>query len=143
MRIVFALLSGTLFGIGLTISDMTNPTKVQNFLDLAGIWDPSLVFVMVGAVLVALIGFRIVQRRPKPILATRFYLPTSQKIDKRLIGGSALFGLGWGLVGFCPGPAIAGLAWGNPDVFLFVVAMATGSLLAGTLLQKRSSVDEK
>jgi len=130
MRALFALLCGLLFGIGLTVSGMTNPAKVQNFLDIAGAWDPSLIFVMAGASLVALVGFRLAQKRQKPLFAPRFYLPAARRIDARLIGGSALFGVGWGLSGFCPGPAIAGLAWGNPQTFLFAAAMVAGMALA-------------
>lgn len=129
MRILIALISGTVFGIGLTIADMTNPTKVQNFLDIAGSWDPSLIFVMGGGVIVAFIGFRLIQRRQRPLLARQFYFPTAERIDGRLIGGAALFGIGWGLSGFCPGPAIAGLAWANPQVFIFVAAVAAGAML--------------
>lgn len=130
MRALIALISGIVFGIGLTVADMTNPAKVQNFLDLMGIWDPSLIFVMGGGVIVALIGFRIVRGRERPLLAAKFYLPMAKHIDFRLITGSAIFGIGWGLSGFCPGPAVAGLAWGNPQVFMFVGAMVAGAILA-------------
>jgi len=130
MRALIALISGIVFGIGLTVADMTNPAKVQNFLDLMGIWDPSLIFVMGGGVIVAFIGFRIVRGRERPLLAGQFYLPTAEHIDFRLITGSAIFGVGWGLSGFCPGPAVAGLAWGNPQVFIFVGAMVAGAILA-------------
>jgi uncharacterized protein len=129
MRILIALISGIVFGIGLTIADMTNPAKVQNFLDIVGSWDPSLIFVMGGGVIVAFIGFRLIRMRQRPLLAEQFYFPTAERIDGRLIAGSALFGIGWGLSGFCPGPAIAGLAWANPQVFIFVAAVAAGAML--------------
>jgi len=133
---MFSLLCGLLFGVGLTIADMTNPAKVQNFLDIFGAWDPSLLFVMGGASLVALCGFWLAQKRHKPLFATRFYLPPARRIDARLIGGSALFGVGWGISGFCPGPVIAGLAWGNPQTFLFAAAMVAGMALARRLTRE-------
>jgi uncharacterized membrane protein YedE/YeeE len=136
MRTLFALLCGLLFGIGLTVADMTDPAKVQNFLDIAGAWDPSLIFVMAGATLVAVGGFWLAQKRQKPLFAAQFHLPPARRIDARLIGGSALFGVGWGLSGFCPGPVIAGLAWGNPRTFLFAAAMVAGMALAGRFTQE-------
>ena len=136
MRALFALTSGLLFGIGLTVAGMTDPAKVQNFLDIAGAWDPSLIFVMAGATLVALVGFWLAQRRKSPLFAARFHLPPARRIDARLIGGSALFGLGWGLSGFCPGPVIAGLAWGKPETFLFAAAMVAGMMLGRRLTRE-------
>ena len=104
-----ALAAGLLFGLGLTVSQMANPAKVLGFLDLAGDWDPSLAFVLAGAVATAALGFRLVQRAGRPLLAPAFRLPTATRIDRPLLLGAAIFGLGWGLVGFCPGPALAAL----------------------------------
>src|SRR5687767_10206751 len=109
MQIVIALVSGMIFGAGLAISGMVNPAKVLNFFDIAGTWDASLIFVMAGALMVTAIGYQLAFRRRAPIFAPQFNLPTARDIDARLIGGSALFGLGWGLSGFCPGPALASL----------------------------------
>lgn len=121
---------GLLFGIGLIVSGMSDPAKVLNFLDVAAIasgdWDASLAFVMAGAVSVAFIGYRLVLRRPSPLLADRFQVPTRTEIDGRLISGAALFGLGWGLAGFCPGPALVALGSGQNLVWLFVGAMLAG-----------------
>lgn len=125
-----ALLSGLLFGAGLAISGMVNPMKVQNFLDLFGRWDPTLIFVMGGALAVTYAGYRLVLNAPRPRFAPAFILPALQGIDERLIGGAVVFGLGWGLTGFCPGPALASLVFGYWPSVLFVAAMAVGMLLA-------------
>ena len=125
-KIAVALISGLLFGLGLTISQMVNPAKVLGFLDVAGDWDPSLAFVLAGAVITAWVGFRIAGRRDKPVLADGFSLPTATAIDCRLIAGSALFGVGWGLIGLCPGPAIAALTLDGWPVPLFLAAMLAG-----------------
>ena len=125
-----SLVIGVLFGLGLTISEMINPARVIGFLDLAGRWDPTLAFVMAGALAVTLPLFRFILRRPCPLLDRQFHLPTQSQIDRRLIFGATIFGVGWGLAGFCPGPALAGLASGNPGVFLFVAAMVGGQWLA-------------
>jgi len=109
MRNLVNLLAGLIFGLGLLISGMANPAKVQNFLDLAGSFDPSLIFVMAGAVLVTFAGYCLVLSQPKPLLAERFRLPAAKDIDARLLGGATLFGIGWGLSGFCPGPAMVSL----------------------------------
>lgn len=122
--------TGLLFGLGLTISEMINPARVLGFLDVAGPWDPTLAFVMAGALAATLPLFRFILRRPCPVLDRQFHLPTQSKIDRRLIFGAAVFGVGWGLSGFCPGPALAGLASGNPGVFLFVAAMIGGQWIA-------------
>ena len=114
MRIIIALLSGILFGLGLAISGMVNPTKVLNFFDVFGSFDASLALVMAGALPVTFIGYRLALKRHAPIFADRFRVPTSKELDGRLIWGSALFGLGWGLSGFCPGPAIARAPWAPP-----------------------------
>ncbi|NJM28956.1 MAG: YeeE/YedE family protein [Rhizobiales bacterium] len=118
--------SGLLFGSGLAISGMVNPMKVLNFLDPAGAWDPTLIFVMAGGLIVTLLGYRLAFARSRPFAADVFSLPQSRTIDAKLIGGSALFGLGWGLSGLCPGPAIAGLVFGRIESVAFVAAMAAG-----------------
>ncbi|MFQ4138223.1 DUF6691 family protein [Nodosilinea sp. PGN35] len=124
-----ALAAGLLFGLGLGVSQMIDPQRVIGFLDLFGNWDPTLAFVMGGAVLVTLISFRFILRRPHPVLNGKFYLPTRRDIDRPLVLGAALFGIGWGLGGYCPGPAIAALGLGSANPLLFVVAMIAGSLL--------------
>ncbi|OZG73112.1 transporter [Hahella sp. CCB-MM4] len=126
MTQLIALICGTLFGIGLAISGMTDTHKVQGFLDLFGAWDPALVFVMGGAVVTTFIGFHFVQKLTRPTFADKFSLPTNTSIDKPLLIGAALFGIGWGLYGYCPGPAIASLAYFRPESAVFVVAMVTG-----------------
>jgi len=124
-----ALLAGTLFGLGLAVSQMINPAKVLAFLDIAGRWDPSLALVMAGALGVTALGYRLALRRPAPLLAERFEVPTLREIDRRLLAGAAVFGIGWGLVGFCPGPAIASLAFGVKESLIFVAAMLAGMAL--------------
>jgi len=128
-RIGSSFVSGVLFGAGLTISQMVNPRKVTDFLDFFGHWDPSLAFVMGGALLVTALGFRLVLRRPHPLFVPEFHLPSGNRVDARLLGGSALFGVGWGLAGFCPGPAVASLAFGLWQSVVFVAAMVLGMLL--------------
>ncbi len=128
-RAMAGLIIGCLFGVGLAVSGMTNPEKVLGFLDLVDHWDPSLIFVMGGAVVVTAIGYRWAGRSA-PILDTEHHLPTSQVIDTRLVLGSAIFGLGWGLAGYCPGPALAGIATGSWEPPAFIVAMFLGSQLA-------------
>lgn len=125
----FAFGAGLLFGIGLWLSGMANPRKVLDFLDVTGNWDPSLLFVMAGAVAVTAIAFRIVVRREKPLAAPVFVLPTASKIDLPLIAGAALFGLGWGIGGYCPGPALTALSNLTIEVFAFVAAMVAGGVL--------------
>jgi uncharacterized membrane protein YedE/YeeE len=121
-----ALGAGVVFGAGLELSQMTNPAKVQNFLDLFGRWDASLAFVMGAAVVVSSAGVWLARRRPRPWLAEAFAWPERTELDARLLAGAALFGIGWGLAGFCPGPALANLHRGNTDVLLFVAAMLAG-----------------
>ena len=120
MRMIATYMIGLIFGIGISISGMANPAKVLNFFDIAGAWDPSLAFVMGGAVVVTFIGYRLVLRRNTPLFATRFQLPTNKAIDPRLIGGSAVFGIGWGIAGFCPGGALPALGTGRWEVALFL-----------------------
>ena len=135
-RTFVALFAGVLFGLGLAISGMMNPAKVVGFLDVAGGWDPTLAFVMGGALLVAIPAFRLILGRPRPILVDRFALPTKSALDGRLIGGAALFGVGWGLSGFCPGPAVAALVTGLTPVFAFVAAMIAGMVLYAWVFEK-------
>jgi len=122
-------LVGLLFGWGLLISAMTDPSKVLGFLDLAGAWDPSLAFVMGGAVLVGLVGFTVAKKRTRSFLGSAMHLPTSRHIDRRLVLGSLTFGAGWGLAGFCPGPAVVAMGTGESKAALFVVAMIAGMLV--------------
>jgi hypothetical protein len=123
-----ALIAGVLFGLGLGYAQMIDPQKVIGFLDITGRWDPTLAFVMGGAVAVTLITFRWVLRRPQPVLDSKFYLPTSQHIDRPLLIGAALFGVGWGMGGYCPGPAITALVLGSANPVVFILAMVAGSL---------------
>lgn len=134
MRLVSTYLIGLIFGVGISISGMANPAKVLNFFDIAGTWDPSLVFVMGGAVVVAFFGYKIVLSRPTPVLDAKFHLPDNPRIDARLLGGSALFGIGWGIAGFCPGGALPALGTGQIDVFVFVAALVAGIFAAKGLM---------
>jgi len=129
MQPLVSLVAGVVFGLGLAVAEMTNPLKVLDFLDLAGNWDPSLAFVMGGAVMVTLVAFRFVLRRPVPLYGDRFHLPTLTQLDRKLLGGAALFGIGWGLAGYCPGPALATILSGNSETWLFVPAMLVGGAL--------------
>jgi len=128
MKLLSALLSGILFGAGLAVSQMTNPAKVQAFLDVAGAWDPSLACVMGAALVVSSIAVWIARRRPQALLGEPFQIPAPAAPDLRLIAGAGLFGVGWGLGGFCPGPALAGLATGVPAVWVFSASMLAGVL---------------
>jgi len=136
MRIISALLVGIAFGAGLTISQMINPAKIIAFLDIAGRWDPSLLVVMASALAVAFIGYRIVLAREKPLFEPGFQLPTKTAIDRPLLAGSALFGAGWGLSGLCPGPAIAGVALGQSEIYIFLLALFAGMALKDGLARK-------
>ncbi|MCJ2059900.1 YeeE/YedE family protein [Methylobacterium sp. J-048] len=131
LRILAALAAGLTFGLGLALSGMLDPARVRGFLDVAGAWDPSLVFVLGGAVTVSGLGYLLSRRLPAPVLDARFDLPTRHRIDAPLILGAALFGIGWGLSGFCPGPAVAALSTGAVPVLVFVVAMLIGMALHG------------
>ena len=137
--VLVAFVAGALFGIGFIVSGMINPAKVQAFLDVAGDWDPSLAFVMLGAVAVTTLGYRLAFQRERPLAADRFSLPARSSIDARLLGGAALFGAGWGLAGFCPGPALSGLAFGATPTIVFVIAMAAGMMLARLLAAPQDS----
>ena len=140
MNRIFSLLSGLVFGLGLTLSSMTNPTKVIGFLDITGIWDPSLMFVMIGAILICSPVFYMLRNSNKPLFALRFEIPKIRKVDKQLIFGSTLFGLGWGTVGFCPGPAISSLALLNPLSILFVISMVVGFYSSRIFSTKKKSI---
>lgn len=131
VRLLLAAFAGAVFGLGIAISGMANPAKVLNFFDVAGTWDPSLIFVMGGALVTTLIGYRIVLgRQARPLLDTRFHLPTKTDIDTRLVGGSALFGIGWGIAGFCPGGAIPALGLGHSETLVFMGALIVGMVVA-------------
>lgn len=132
-RMISALVIGTIFGAGLAISGMLNPAKVQGFLDVTRIWDPSLAFVMVGGILVTFIGYPMVLKRPKPVLSDMFQLPKLTKTDRPVLVGAAMFGIGWGLGGLCPGPALASLSINFSNVLLFVVMMLVGLWVGGKL----------
>ena len=129
MQIFMALLAGLIFGIGLIVSGMANPAKVIGFLDLRGNWDPSLAFVMGGAICVGLVAFSAAARRSKTLLGEPLRLPQAKHIDRRLIFGGLAFGVGWGLAGYCPGPALATLVMGNSKTIIFVTAMVLGMAL--------------
>jgi uncharacterized membrane protein YedE/YeeE len=137
MSFLVNLALGVLFGIGLVASGMTDPAKVLNFLDVLGAWDPSLALVIGGAVLVAFVGYRSVLARGKPIVGDRFHLPTKKDIDSRILVGSAIFGIGWGLGGFCPGPALSALGLGAAGTLAFVPAMILGMWAARAMSEKR------
>ncbi len=137
MKVVLtALLSGTLFGVGLAWTGMTNPGRVTAFLDVTGDWDPTLLLVMGTALIVATPAFHRILRRSRPVFAERFRLPVRTRIDRPLLTGAAIFGVGWGLAGLCPGPALAGLVTGSPLLLLFVVAMIVGQWLGQWLGQR-------
>ena len=133
MRLGLAYVVGLVFGLGIAISGMANPAKVLNFFDVAGSWDPSLAFVMGGALAVTALGYRFVLRRPRPFAAPKFQVPVARGIDGKLTGGAALFGVGWGIAGFCPGGALPALGTGKWEVFAFVGALIVGIFVA-TLL---------
>ena len=140
MRPIVALASGALFGAGLTVSTMINPAKVLGFLDVAGDWDPTLALVMIGAIPVAAAGFWLARRLRKPLLAPAFPAPPPPRIDLRLVSGAALFGVGWGLVGYCPGPALASLGFGLWQTILFLAAMVAGMVAARAVTSPPPSV---
>lgn len=139
MLIVSALLSGLIFGLGLLVSGMADPGKVLGFLDLAGDWDPSLALVMGGAVAVGLLAFALAKRRGATYLGEPLQLPGSRAIDRRLVLGSTLFGIGWGIAGFCPGPALASLGTGSPKALLFVVGMLAGMGIFALLERRKAA----
>lgn len=131
MRFLIAVFVGALFGLGIVISGMANPAKVLNFFDLAGTFDPSLAFVMAGALTVSIPGYALIfKRRAKPAFDTVFHVPTSRKIDSKLVIGSAIFGIGWGIGGFCPGASIPALGLGHLSSLIFVIALLIGIMIA-------------
>ena len=131
-----ALIAGILFGLGLTLSGMSDPAKVLGFLNIAGDWVPDLIFVMGGAVVVTLIFTPLVVKRARPLLADSFSLPTTQTLDMRLVSGAVLFGVGWGLSGYCPGPAVVSLLYGYESTIVFCVAMLAGMSIEGRVSQR-------
>ncbi|WP_332823889.1 YeeE/YedE family protein [Ramlibacter sp.] len=138
MAIFFSLLAGAVFGIGLIVSGMADPAKVLGFLDLAGAWDPSLAFVMGGAVLVGTLAFAFARKRTVSLLGLQMRMPAATQLDKRLVGGSLMFGIGWGIAGFCPGPALVALGMGEQKALVFVVAMLAG-MAVFELLDRRNA----
>jgi uncharacterized membrane protein YedE/YeeE len=144
MSVLLQFAIGLIFGIGILVSGMSNPAKVLNFLDLAAIakgsWDPSLMFVMLGAVATTFIGFRLVLKRQRPLLGDAFHLPASNDLDPRTIVGPAIFGIGWGLAGFCPGPAFVALGYGTFASVLFVIAMMIGMAAARALAERQPTL---
>ena len=141
-RSMAALVAGLLFGCGLTVSEMINPAKVLSFLDFAAIatggWDPSLALVMASALATTLVGYALVLRSPKPVLAPQFSLPSKREVDRRLVTGAALFGVGWGLAGYCPGPALSALALGASKTIVFVASMVAGMLVYELVFKQRT-----
>jgi uncharacterized membrane protein YedE/YeeE len=137
-RIISSFAIGLVFGIGILVSGMANPAKVLNFFDIAGTWDPSLAFVMGGALIVTAIGFRLVLSRSHPLLAGGFSLPTKRDIDIRLLGGAAIFGVGWGIAGFCPGGVVPALGLGRSEPTIFVAALVAGMLIVRLIESART-----
>ncbi|MGG6892681.1 DUF6691 family protein [Rhizobium sp. BR 315] len=137
-RILVSIVCGILFGVGLVVSDMVNPARVLAFLDVAGAWDPSLAFVMGGALIPSSIAYAIKRHRARPTFDTQFHVPTSRRIDRSLVSGAVLFGLGWGLVGLCPGPAIASLVTGRWEAVLFAAAMLVGMFAYRTVSSRQN-----
>ena len=135
---IAAFIPGFLFGLGLAVSQMVNPGKVLGFLDVLGDWDPSLALVMVGAIGIAAAGFAITRQRAEPMLGEAFQIPAQRDLDMPLVAGSALFGIGWGMVGLCPGPALTGLVAGRPESVIFVAAMLAGMVLHRLVTARRS-----
>lgn len=139
MPIILSLLVGVIFGAGLALSDMVNPARVLNFFDVAGSWDPTLIFVMGGALATTTLGYWLVFARQAPLFGGTFHLPTQRQIDLPLVSGAAAFGLGWGLAGFCPGPALAALVSLEPKVWLFVIAMLAGMTVTKVWRHRQSA----
>lgn len=140
MLIITSLISGLIFGLGLILSGMADPAKVLGFLDLAGRWDPSLALVMAGAIAVGLIGFSFARRRSHSLLGSKMQLPKQGDVDRRLVGGSLLFGIGWGIAGFCPGPALVALGMGETKAAVFVAAMVVGMAIFEILERRAGAV---
>jgi uncharacterized membrane protein YedE/YeeE len=136
MPLLTAFVAGLVFGLGLVVAGMANPAKILQFLDIAGNWDPSLLFVMVGAIAVGMVAFAFARRRTTSALGLPMHLPTARAIDVRLVGGSLLFGIGWGLAGFCPGPAIVALGAGYAKAGVFIAAMLAGMAAVDRISRK-------
>lgn len=136
-KLIVALLSGIIFGLGLSLSQMINPDKVLGFLDISGNWDPSLALVMTGALAIAMPGFQWIRRQPKPQLDNQFHLTVKTQLDKPLLLGAAIFGIGWGMTGYCPGPAFASLALGNQEALYTVLSIYAGFTAAGFFSRKQ------
>lgn len=134
-----ALVAGLVFGLGLILSGMANPAKVLGFLDLAGRWDPSLAFVMAGAIAVGVVAFSAARGRTRSLLGEPMRMPTATQLDRRLVGGSLLFGIGWGIAGFCPGPALVALGMGETKAAVFVLAMLAGMGIHALLERGRAA----
>jgi uncharacterized membrane protein YedE/YeeE len=141
MYVFTSLLAGLVFGLGLIVSGMANPAKVLGFLDLAGRWDPSLGFVMAGAIAVGVVAFAVARRRTVSFLGAEMKLPTARHLDRRLVAGGLLFGVGWGVAGFCPGPALVALGMGEGKAAVFVVAMLVGMGIFELLERRKRSGD--
>jgi len=139
MATLFALLAGSVFGIGLLVSGMANPAKVLGFLDLAGNWDPSLAFVMAGAIAVGVVAFAFARRRTVSLLGLQMRMPSATQLDRRLVGGGVLFGIGWGIAGFCPGPALVALGMGEGKAAVFVLTMLVGMALFELIERQRAA----
>jgi uncharacterized protein len=140
--ILAGLLTGFLFGLGLCLSGMANPAVIIGFLDLAGDWNPALLFVMAGGVVVTFLGYRMMFARGRPLWALSFQLPSATAIDAPLLSGAVLFGIGWGMAGYCPGPAVVSLASGRPPVYVFVAAMLAGMILVRWLRARPAAVTQ-
>ncbi|WP_086931936.1 DUF6691 family protein [Agarilytica rhodophyticola] len=139
MKNIFSLLAGILFGVGLALSGMTDTSKVLGFLDVFGAWTPDLMFVMAAALCTTLLSFSFIMKGKSPLLDKEFYLPSTKDVDKNLILGALLFGIGWGIYGYCPGPAIAALAYLQPTTLVFLLAMSAG-MLAANMISSRTKV---
>lgn len=135
MKLISAFISGVIFSIGLTVAGMTDPVNVIGFLDITGQWNPALMLVLIAAIVVTAIGYRLVWKRTEPLFEENFFVPTSRIMDGRLMTGAAIFGIGWGLVGLCPGPALSSVVSGESSVLVFI-----GAMLGGMLLQRGVSL---
>lgn len=143
MFVLTSLLAGLVFGLGLIVSGMANPAKVLGFLDLAGRWDPSLALVMAGAIAVGSVAFLLAKNRTRSLLGAEMKLPTASHIDRRLVTGSALFGMGWGIAGFCPGPGLVALGMGESKALVFVAAMLAGMVVFEVLEKRRQAMTHR